>query len=231
MLVTGSYAAARATPQSDLDLTTLLRGEPAVGYRTWFEDRPGRLLHVSAGFESLEEWLRRYDEPADWSFGFPTETAARFLWGTEEARAALPAPPALRRPAASPELEDFVEAASKARRSVARDDMRAARLHAHNMAMLAPRLLIPLNGERRVGDRRDAMEAALSLPVTPAHYRDDLTACLALRAASDAELSDAARRLPVEMLDFLRARCPDVDPQPWLSDYLRDGTLERHLSE
>lgn len=229
VLATGSYAAGRAVPQSDLDLTTLLRREPATGYRTWFEDRPGRPLHVSAGFEPLSGWLQRYDEPHEWSFGFPTETAAVFLWATDEARAALPDPPTLRRPAAGPELEDFVEASSKVRRAVAHADMPAARLHAHDMATLAPRLLIPLNPARRVSDRRDAMDAVLALPIAPTHYRADMIASLGLEGVSDDRFIQSALRLPAEMLPFLRERCPGVDGQPWLAEYLRDGTLERHL--
>jgi hypothetical protein len=31
------------------------------------------------------------------------------------------------------------------------------------------------------------------------------------------------------MFSFLRERLPDVDDQPWLTRYLSDGTLERHL--
>jgi phosphoribosyl-AMP cyclohydrolase len=229
VLVTGSYAVDRAAPGSDLDLTTLLRREPEVGYRTWFEDRPGRVLHVSAGFECLDDWLRDADEPSTWSLGFPTESAACFLWSTPEARTSLPDPPSLQRPAGSPELEDFVEAAIKARRALASNDHLGARFHAHSIGWLAPRLLIPLNQEWRVHDRREAMEAALSLPLAPEHYRDDLIGCLGLQSLSDPEFERAALRLPVEMLAFLRTHRPDIDPQPWLGRYLLDGTLERHL--
>ncbi|HLJ65992.1 MAG TPA: nucleotidyltransferase domain-containing protein [Chloroflexota bacterium] len=229
VLVTGSYAANRATPQSDLDLTTLLRGEPETGYRTWFEDRPGRMLHVSVDFQQLESWLRRAGEPADWSLGFPTVTVGRMLWARPEARAALPDPPDLCCPAGEPELEDFVEAAMKTRREIAAGDRHAARWYAHRMAVLAPGLLVPLNPERRVGDRREAMEAALSLTIAPANYREDLIACLGLEAVPRAAFELSSRRLPAEMLAFLREHCPDISPQPWLSRYLRDGTLARHL--
>ncbi len=65
--------------------------------------------------------------------------------------------------------------------------------------------MIALNPERWVRDRRDALDAALSLPVAPA--------C----------------RLPLELLAFLRKRKPDVDPQPDVARYVADGTFERHL--
>ncbi len=229
VLVTGSFATGRATPQSDLDLTVLLGGEPATGYQTWFESRPGRILHVSTDFQRLDDWLRRAQQPANWSLGFPAETAGRLIWATEEARAILPDPPNLRQPAGDTELEDFLEGAMKTRRAITTDDWLGARFHAHSMAMLTPRLLIPLNPERRVTDRRDALDAALSLPIAPEHYREDLIACLGLTALPDCAFANAAKRLPEVMLAFLRERAPEIDQQPWLARYLRDGTLERHL--
>lgn len=231
VLVTGSYAAGTATPHSDLDLMGLYGSEPAVGYRTWFEDRPGKPLHVSAGAESLDRWLQMCGEPADWSLGFPTEEAARFLWATERARELLGDPPVARRPAGTPELEDFVEAATKVKRAAARGDAIGARWHAQDMASLAPRLLLRLNPEHRAVDRRDALRAALDLPVTPPGYSTDLLVCLGLRAAGDDAVEESALRLARELLAFLRERLPDVDPQPWIARYLADGTLDRHLRE
>jgi hypothetical protein len=184
---------------------------------------------VSAGFERLEGWFHEFDEPADWSLGFPTETAGLLLWATPEARALLPDPPNLQCPAATPELEDFLEAAMKAKRAVAAGDSVGARLYAHSLGSLAPGLIIPSNKSRRVSDRRDAVEAALSLSHAPEHYCDDLLVCLGLCSASDLDLQRAVARLPREMLSFLRIHNPDVDPQPWLGRYLLDGTLERHL--
>jgi phosphoribosyl-AMP cyclohydrolase len=231
VLVTGSYAAGSATPQSDLDLTALLEREPGTGYRMWFEERNGRPLHVSVGFKTLEHWLRLSDEPAAWSLGLPTDTPAAFLWATPAARKALGSPPTLRRPAAPPEVEDFVEAASKTRRAIVAGDIKQARWHGHSAALLAPRLLVTLNPERRVGNRWDAVEAALSFPVAPPHYRSDLAVCLGLSAAGDRPFTEAATRLPKELLAFLREHRPDVDPQPWIDRYLADGTLEAALQD
>lgn len=229
VLVTGSYAAGTASPESDLDLMGLYAGEPAVGYRTWFEERSGRPLHISAGATQLDRWLRKREEPADWSLGFPTEEAGLLLWSTDRARELLDDPPVVRRPAAEPELEDFVEGAEKVKRALQRGDLIGARWHAHDMAALAPRLLLRLNPERRVADRRDAIDAALNLPVAPVHFSADPAVCFGLRAADDAPFEVAALRLPIELLALLRERLADVDPQPWIAQYLADGTLERHL--
>jgi hypothetical protein len=47
--------------------------------------------------------------------------------------------------------------------------------------------------------------------------------------AGDADVEEAVLRLGREVLAFLRERKPDVDPRPDISQYLADGTLERHL--
>lgn len=230
ILVTGSYARGTATVGSDLDLTTVLSAEPSIGYRTWFEDTGAEPLHISAGFTSLREWYADTNEPARWSLGFPTRTAARYLWGAEGIEATLGDPPDICCPAASPELEDFVEGAMKTRKALTAGDLMGARWHAHAMAVLAPTLLLSLNQERRVTDRRDALDAALSLPVAPPGYRRDLTICLGLQSSNNTTFAAAARHLPAAMLPFLREHAPEVDPQPWIARYLADGTLERHLN-
>ena len=96
-------------------------------------------------------------------------------------------------------------------------------------AALAPGLLRTLNAEVVVRDRREALDAALSLRVAPGHVRDDLTVCLGLVGADDAGVAQAALRLAAELLALLRQHAPDVDPQPDIAQYLADGTLERHL--
>ena len=254
LLVSGSYAAGRAEPSSDLDLMLLVDREPTEGYRTWFEDRPGRPrtdapstsnrqrhrtwfedrpshpLHVSCGCKLLDRWIENGREPAGWSLGFPTEEAVTVLWATDAARRRLGDPPTVYRPAGSPELEDFVESASKAQRALAAGDGVGVRWHGHDMAAYAPTLLVPLNPPRRVTDRRDALAAALALPVAPPHYPTDLVTCLGLDCIAGQTFAVAALRLPRELLAFLRTRRPDVDPQPWISRYLADGSLERHLN-
>ena len=229
VIATGSYAAGKATLYSDLDLTVLTAVMPNGHYRTWFEPREPLPLHISAGAAALESWVAEGATPADWALGFPTYEAAVFLWSTDAARAVLGEPPITCRPAASPELEGFLECATKVRSAVARGDFLGARWHAHDLGSYAPGLLIPLNPERLVADRRDALQAALDLPIAPLMYRQDLLACLGLLPLDDKTLSDAAVRLARAMLAFLREHAPDIDAQPYLSRYLADGSLERRL--
>ncbi len=254
VLVSGSYAAGRADLGSDLDLMLLVDREPTEGYRTWFEDRsgrpqadapstsnrqrhrtwfedrPGQPLHVSCGCKVLDRWIENGREPAEWSLGFPTTEATTVLWATDAGRRRLGDPPTVYRPASPPELEDFVESASKTQRALAAGDGVGARWHAHDMAAYAPALLVPFNPPRRVTDRRDALAAALALPVAPPHYATDLATCLGLDCVACQTLAVAALRLPRELLAFLRVRQPDIDSQPWISRYLADGALERHLN-
>jgi hypothetical protein len=230
VVVTGSYAKCSARPDSDLDVRALTAGRPRVPYRTWFEERPdGAPLHVSAGAKSLDDWLAARRRPIAWSLGFPGRYDAVYLWATDDARAALGDPPGHRHPAAPPELEDLVEALAKVRRARDDGDGLGVRWHAQTAATLAPRLLLRLNPERLVHDRRDALAAALGLRVAPDGYAADLAASLGLTEASDAEVAEAALRLGRRLLAFLRERDPDVDSQPGVADALRDGSFERLL--
>jgi hypothetical protein len=231
VLVTGSYAAGQADQSSDLDLTVLTAMSPLGHYRTWFEPRTSTPLHVSAGAMALPSWVAEGQIPADWALGFPTEEVAVWIWATEAARAVLGDPPVMRRPPAGPELEDFLECATKIRRAAARGDWLGVRWHAHHLGTYAPRLLRPLNPERRVSTVRDALQAALDLAVAPVGYREVLIICLGLRATVDEEVAPAALRLAAGLMSFLRERMPDIDPQPDLVRYLADGTLERHLGD
>jgi phosphoribosyl-AMP cyclohydrolase len=225
LLVIGSYAKGTATEASDLDLVAITPS-PRDPYRTWFEDRPPHPpLHVSAGSKSAEDWLRRAESPARWSFGFPAILTTAYLWADPAARERLGDDPSLRHPAADPELEDFVEFVLKAKRSARGGDEVGLRWFAHSAAELAPSLLAPLNEERIVYDRRDALDAALGLRAVPEHYRADLTVCLGLTSASDADVKTAVARLGSEILRFVREHAPGDQ----LPRYLVDGTLERHL--
>lgn len=230
VLVLGSYAKGTADESSDLDLEVVTPGAPTTPYRMWFEERPGaKQLHVSSSVKSLAGWLAKRDEPQGWALGFPVLHMVRYAWATDEARAELGDPPSYVHPPPPPELEDFTESLEKALRSDQRGDRVGLRLFARDAALLAPRLLRPLNDEVVVRDRRDALDTALSFRVAPEHYRDDLTICLGLAPAEDEYVREAALRLGQELLAFLREREPDVDPQPDIGRYLADGTLERHL--
>lgn len=231
VLLTGSYARGRAAPSSDLDLMAITPA-PRTGYRTWFEPRAGGAppLHVSAGATSAGEWLAAGREPARWSLGFPALDTAVFLLADAGTRAALGEDPSLRHPAAGPELEDLVDFLLKARRSAVAGDELGLRWFAQAAGALVPTLLIPLNEARVVCDRREALAAALSLPVAPPRLADDLAVCLGLAESSGADVRAAVTRLGAGLLAFLRERAPDVDPQPELARLLADGTLERHLA-
>ena len=117
----------------------------------------------------------------------------------------------------------------KAKRAVSTGDELGLRWFAQGAAALAPTLLIPLNVERIVCDRRDALDAALTLAVAPDHYAADLAVCLGLTAASGGDVKVGVDRLGAELLAFLREHAPQVDDQPEISRYLADGTLESHL--
>ena len=227
-MVTGSYAKGSADEDSDLDLRAATSGPVRVSYRMWAEARAGRPLHVSAGAKRIEEWIETRSRPAAWALGFPAVYDARYLWATDAARELL-GDPANRRPPAPPELEDFVEHTVKVRRAARLGDGAGARWYAQAGAVLAPGLLRSLNPERVVLDRRDALEAALTLPVVPDRYRDRMLVCLGVAPAPDAQVVEAMVGLARSLLVFLRERNPDVDPQPEIGLCLADGTLERWL--
>lgn len=231
VLLTGSFAKGTATRLSDLDLVAIT-GQPQVrGYRMWFEDRPeGPPLHVSAGVSTPEEWLAKGSTPAHWSLGFPAMVQARYLWGRPEAQAELGASPSLRHPPGVPHLGDFVEWVVKAGSYARAQDEPGLRWFAHIASSLAPGVLIPLNPPRVVGDRREALDAALNLGVAPAHYAEDLRICLGLAAATAREVHASIGRLGQEVVALLREQAPGIDPQPDISRYLTDGTLGQHVS-
>lgn len=230
VLLTGSYAKGTAAVTSDLDLMAITPS-PRVGYRTWFENQPegDPPLHVSAGAMTSDKWLADAREPARWSLGFPAINAAAYLWTDAETRARLGDDPSLLHPAAEPELEDFLDFVFKAKRSANNDDELGLRWYAQGAALLAPTLLIPLNEERTVRDRRDALDAALTLAVAPDNFAASLATSLGLTSASGGEVKAAVARIGSDLLAFLREHSPDVDQQPEIARLLADGTLERHL--
>lgn len=231
LLVTGSYARGRARLDSDLDLTTITSSEPKVHYRTWFEEAgDGRTLHVSAGSVELAAWKERSRETASWALGFDAVDTAAYVWADGGARAALGDDPSIRHPRAEElEVEDFVETVAKAKNAALGRDWTGARWHAHDAGLYAPGLLLPWNAQRVVFDRRDALDAALSLSVAPDRFADDLRVVLGLVVAEDQQLQDALLHLARGVLVFLRERAAEVKAQPYTADCLADGTFERHL--
>jgi hypothetical protein len=222
LFVYGSYARGTAEPGSDLDIRAVTLAKPRVPYRTWFVGG----VHVSIGARSADELRRAAAEPVHWALGFAVDATGVWLWSTAAAVAVVGDPPRRTHPPGEPELEDFVEAAGKALR--ARDSI-ALRLAARSAGALAPRLVRDLNASRAIASSLDAVHAALALEVVPDGWSDDLRVMLGLAAADDDGVRAAVERLARGLLALLRERAPDVDPQPEISRYLADGTLERHL--
>jgi len=218
----GSYAQGAAAPTSDLDLQVVTLAASRVPFRTWFVGD----LHVSVGAASTDELRRRQAVPASWALGFAVEGPGDWLWSTAAAVAALGDPPGFSHPPGEPELEDFVEWCAKALRA---DDPVRLRVAAHGMGETAPTLLRDLNAPRTVRNRVDAVRAALELATAPDGWAEDLASLLGLEPADDDGIRVAAERLARGLLALLRERAPAVDPQPDLTRYLVDGTLERHL--
>jgi len=89
---------------------------------------------------------------------------------------------------------------------------------------------VPLNRQRWVCDRRDALQAALDLTVAPDGWREHFPTALGLTDAADATVVGATLGLGLRLLAFLREHAPDTDPQPGIRAALADGTLERLLA-
>jgi phosphoribosyl-AMP cyclohydrolase len=238
VLCHGSYARGAAEAHSDLDLDVISDGEPEAGYRSAFEELPGgRLLHVTIAGYSLEGWLEQFAAPAEseeWAFFLPARQAARLLWATPAAREQLSGRVTLE-VAAAPQLQDLLESAGKARNAWARGDELGLRLAAQDLALRCPALVALMNPAQAVDTRREALQAALDLPVAPPGYRDDLLVCLGLsgRATAAQEVQDAALRLALGIVAALQAR-PDTVAgrvEPGLPEALADGRLLRLLTQ
>ena len=229
VLLNGSFARDEADAHSDFDVVAVTHGKPLLGDRTWFHSMPdGQLLHVSIGTEALQPPDR--NEAATWSLGFPARDVQRYLWATPQARAVLGADPSRRLRAGEPQLEDFVECFMKVQRAGKTQDRRLIRWAARQLAEYAPGLLRPFNPERVVQTPIEAMAAALELPNTPAHFREDFEMCFGLESANDAEISDAATRLTRELLSFLTEQLGDEEyPSGDVRTYLKDGTILKYL--
>jgi hypothetical protein len=221
--VRGSHARGESTLSSDLDLKAVLLGDRAPYWRTWVLGE----LHVSVSFAS-GRWLReQLAEPASWSLGFAVEDVAYWAWSTAAATAVLGDPPDMSRPPGDPELEDFVEFCSKAFRAT---DSISLRMAARCAAEYAVPLLRDLNAPERVHSRAGAMRAALGYATAPGGWRGDLAMSWGLTPVADEELRRAVERLARGTLALLREKGSRVgDGHPDLSQYLDDGTLERHL--
>ena len=231
VLASGSYARGRATTSSDLDLTVLLDGPARVPYRTWFEElADGRLLHVSAntGF-TYEVWQSWSEEPQDWAFGFTVTLVHEWVWVTERAKELLGETPILVSPAEA-SIEDMVETATKVQRAHEIGDHDGIRFWASELVRYASPNLVLLNPPVEVHDRREALSALLAMSEAPAHWVEQVRICLGLDPAPVQAVFEAASQLAIDVLDYVKEHRPNVDAQPWVERYLRDGTFQRYLS-
>lgn len=235
VLLTGSYARGEAGPHSDLDLLVLTRGDPLISYRTWLVEREnGWLLHISAGADSWDEWLSERGEPADWAFRLPAREEARLLWAADSVREELRVP-SLVHPPGTGELEDFVECFGKVKNAALVGGELCVRLAARDLADYCPAILAPLNPAVEVRSRCEALWAALSLPMAPARYREDLLVCAGLsgRATTAREVYESAARLVTGVIELLQSHAArlSTELQPELPRYLANGTLHRYVTQ
>lgn len=233
ILAHGSYATGRAHPDSDLDLDLFISGEPTAHYRTWFEDRPGSPLHVSARCDlSIEVWQDEMEEPEDWALGLPLELPHVWLWVSDESLvAAIGEKPVLQKPGSSPEIEDMIDALRKMRRHHRSADQLGVRLEAQAAARFAAPTVAALNPAPAVTTPRAALECLLALSIVPPHWPEDMVAALGLSGAAVEQVASQAERLVTGTLQLAREVNPSVDEQPDIQQYLRDGTLLRMLTE
>lgn len=237
VILKGSHARGNAGPWSDLDLDVLVfDDEIADPYLTWIvDDGSGRLVHVSAAVERIDDWLAGFREAASWSFGFRSSEVTRLMWlGRPSLRAELDRP-SREHPGGEPELEDFIEELGKARNARLRDDEVSLRLAVQEIAQLCPAILVPLNEPAFPGTRPEALRAALDLVVVPPGYRDDMLLCLGLsgQASTADEVLAAGTRLVRGTIALLTRYADTVGPlqASYLGILLANGALRRYLDQ
>lgn len=236
VLLKGSHVRGDAGLWSDVDFDVLVDDtEIETPYLTWFDRSTGRIVHVSVAVEHFETWLEDFDEPADWAFGFAGRPATKLLWVSPPSLTAELDRPDRTHSAGEPELEDFIESLGKARNAISRGDELSTRLALRDLGMLAPSLLIPLNGERFPTTKPEALQMALDLEVAPPGYRADLLALLGLDglAYTADELMAIGERLVSGILALLETRLDLLESglAPHLGPALRDGTLWQYLDQ
>ncbi|MGH2533480.1 MAG: nucleotidyltransferase domain-containing protein [Thermomicrobiales bacterium] len=236
VILKGSYARGEPNRFSDVDFDVLTAGEPREEYPVYFDRAAdGRLIHVSIVVQDLDGWLAAGNKSRSWTFGLPSAQASRLLWAADASlRARLDRPYQLH-PPAEPELEDFVAELGKIMHARQANDELALRLSARSLAGLCPSVLRPLNPQRRAGTHPEALQLALSLPVAPSGYREDMLTCLGLasRAGSFDEVVQAATRLVAGTIDLLQPHATRIAAElaPGLAEALADGTLRRYVDQ
>jgi phosphoribosyl-AMP cyclohydrolase len=236
VILKGSHALGTAGSHSDVDFDVLVDREQHEEYLAFFEDDgSGRLRHISVAVQDLAGWLNEADEPVGWAYGLPAAETTRLLWARDDTLRVQLDHPARMHPPEPPELEDFIESWGKVRNALRKNDDLAMRIAGQKLARLCPGLLRPLNPEVRPSNRREALRAALDLPVAPEGYADDLLRCFGLTGepVPMRDLHDSARRLTYGTVALLREHADALRGvlEPDLFAYLTDGTLERYIRQ
>lgn len=236
VILKGSHARGTADAHSDIDFDVLVDREPYEDYLALFEEvAPGQFWHVSIAVKDLTGWMANAREPVSWGYGLPAAETTRLLWARDEMLRTQLDRPARMHPPEEPELEDFIEAWGKVRNALQTYDGLGARLAAQKIGRLCPGLLRPINPETRPSNRREAMQAVLTLPVAPGGYREDLLCCLGLgsEATSAGDIHNAAQRLVFGTIALLREHAETMQPllPADLHGYLIDGTLDRYVRQ
>jgi phosphoribosyl-AMP cyclohydrolase len=255
ILLRGSHARDAATEYSDIDLDVLVSGPSYAAYPAYIADSGDRLTHLSVAVCDVRTWLARLDRPADWAFGLPVASPARLLWATTEWRSRLELT-VIRQPAGRPELAELVADLGKVAGAAAAGDEIAARFAASDLARRLASVLRLANPPVTVAGRREALDVALTLPVTPAGYREDLLTCLGLRTVTADpgpavaqvtatgppptatvsvvdQVSAAAYRLVAGTVALVRPYAEQLTAAvgPDLAGALRDGRLARYVDQ
>jgi phosphoribosyl-AMP cyclohydrolase len=231
----GSHLRGDAGPGSDVDFDVLVADGPRDEWPLWLDVEDGRLVRVEVWVRDVATWLAGEREPQRWAFGLPCAEPLRLCWAADDSWRARLDRPALRHPAAPPELDHFLGDFGKAGNAHRRGDELGLRLAAQDLARSCPALLQPLNPHPPVASRRAALAAALDARVAPPGYRDDLLRCLALegRPGAAAEVHAAACRLAVGIVELLASHAGAFDGllPAELAAALADGSLRGHVAE
>lgn len=230
VVLKGSYARGEAREWSDIDFDVLVSTPDTEIYRTWIEPVGERLVHISAGVESLASWLADANQPSEWSLGLPTIETTKLLWAASEGLRAQLDHPARTHPAAGPEVEDTMEALGKIRSALARGDDIGVYRNANKLATLLGTVLVPINPHTPVSNSRAAIDAVLGLPNVPAGFAEDWLACMGyVDARTPSATAAAAERLFHGVLALLPADAAVVGDD--IARLLAEGTIQRYLDQ
>lgn len=242
ILLKGSLVRGDAGPYSDIDLDVLVSGADESSYAAWFDSENERLHHVSVAVHPRDVWWDEAEEPAEWSLGFAAIEVFRLLWVDDPEEAQRYRGPGLARRSGGPELEDFFSDLGKLRNARRSGDELGVRLAARAAAQLCPSVLAVLNPGHPadpITSPRAALDAALSFPVAPQGYPEDLLRCLGLsgEVSNTDDIVAAAKRLvlgTVSLLEEHQAWSADADTPRFelgLDEALAARTLSAYLHQ